>query len=819
MTDTTADLPLGVELPLTGLRVLDCVDGPLQSVGRIYADLGAEVIRVEPTAGSPARSQGLMVAGVSLTFAVRNANKLSVVADLGTEAGRERLRALISSADILVTDWTPSQQADLGLSSEALAELNPRLVAAVLSDFGRTGPRRDWQGGPDVLFALSSVLSRSGLPEVTEPLLPPAFLAYESAAVQAAWAVMVSYVHATRTGRGDYVDYSCLQGLIQILDPPMGVAGSARAGAPMRNLPRGRPDSRHLYPIFPAADGWVRICVLSARQWRGMFAWLGEPAEFADPKYDNIGTRFAAIATLYPMIGAKFATLTRAEITDQGQAHGVPTAGLASTSEVLASDAFWAAGAFDTAEVGPDVRATLPTGVFELDGRRAGRRTPAPALGADQVDLDRRPVATSTAASAAQPYPFAGLRVLDLGVIVVGAELGRLLADYGADVIKVESREFPDGSRQSYDGSEMTEGFAWGHRNKRSLGLNLKSDAGKSIFKDLVAQSDVVLTNFKPGTLESLGFGYETLRSINPRIVLSESSAFGNSGPWSRRMGYGPLVRASAGLSKLWAYPEIEGSFSDAITIFPDHVVGRLNAIAVAALLLRRGRTGRGGRVSTAQVDAIFAGMADELALESLVPGSLQMQGNHRGGDAPRGVFPAAGDDDWLVVDCTSQAHFQALAGVIGRPQWQHDPGLATADGRLDRSDEIEGALVGWAASHPAVTAAELLQQAGVPAAEMVRMTEFESDPHLRARGGFGWMSQPQLADELMSNLGEAVTTSLPDPLLGPAPLQAEHTRTLVTEILGLGDAEVDDLIAAGVLQVHPSAARPAVTSPEGVAP
>jgi len=791
-----------VDLPLAGVRVVDCVDGPLQSAGRTLADLGAEVIRVERPGGSTARGRGLRFGETSLTFMIRNANKVGVTADIGSPAGREQIAGLLARADILLADWSSEEQIAGGFGEAQLRRINPRLVAVMLSDFGRTGPRSDWTATPDVLFALSSVLSRSGLPEISEPLLPPEFLAYESAAVQAAWVALLGYFEALNTGAGEYIDFSALDALVQILDPVLGVGGSARGGAPIADLPRSRPDARHLYPIFPTSDGWVRICVLNERQWRGMFDWLGSPADFADEKFNNTARRFAAVPTLYPLIGALLGSLTSAEAVEQGQARGVPIVELVSAEDALANPAFVEAGSFASLPLGDGSTATVPSGVYEIDGQRAGIRTPLTA--ADLDDLAAAP-RESPRARPVGSRPFEGLRVLDLGVIVVGAELGRLFADYGADVIKVESREFTDGSRGSHDGSEITNGFAWGHRNKRSLGLNLKSEEGKRIFADLVAQSDVVLTNFKPGTLQSLGLDWDVLSKINPRIILSESSAFGNHGPWSTRMGYGPLVRASAGMSALWSYPEVEGSYSDAITIFPDHLVGRLNAIAVGALLIRRDRTGAGGRVSTAQVDAIFAGMADQIALESLVPGSIVNQGNHRGGDAPRGIFPAGGDDNWVVVDVRGDDQFARLATAIGKPEWAADPRLGTPSSRLEHEDELAAALGAWTRAHDAPDAATALQEAGVPAGHMVRGDELLDDPHLTARGVFGTMTHALLPEPFPTNLAEARFSSLPAPLLADAPRQGEHTYEVLADVLAMDAAAVDALVATGAAQLHPA--------------
>lgn len=141
---------------------------------------------------------------------------------------------------------------------------------------------------------------------------------------------------------------------------------------------------------------------------------------------------------------------------------------------------------------------------------------------------------------------------MDLGIIVAGGELSRLFGDLGADVIKIESADYPDGLRQARVGEAMSESFAWTHRNNRGFGLDLRSAEGKKIFGRLVATADAVFANFKPGTLTALGFSYDELRALNPRIVLAESSAFGDTGPWSARLGYGPLVRATTGVTRLW---------------------------------------------------------------------------------------------------------------------------------------------------------------------------------------------------------------------------------------------------------------------------
>lgn len=804
-----------LDRPLTGIRIIDAVDGPLQTVGRILSDLGAEVIRIEAPGGSPARREGVFVGADNLTFGLKNRGKRHVIVDVTSAPGAADFLRLAASADVVIRDGSAWTWADRGLSAATMRAANPRLVVVEMSDFGNFGDRSSWHATPDVHAALSTVLSRSGLPDVDEPLLPPEFLAYESAAIQAVWVVLLELAHVRATGQGDIADFSVQEALIQILDPVFGIGGSARAGVPLSDLPRGRPDARHLYPIFRTTDGWVRICVLAKRQWQGMFEWLGRPEAFADPRYDNTQARFAAAATLYPMIGAMFAGLTMEEAVEQGQQRGVPTAALADATDVLAQPAFRESGSFADA---PDLAAgaVAPTGWFEIDDQRVGARSGdgRPVDAAAFSFAARESFPTLQPGAHAGRAPFEGLRVLDLGVIVVGAELGRLFADYGADVIKIESSAFPDGSRQTLGGELISEGSSWGMRNKRSLGLNLRSEEGRRLFSELVAVSDVILTNFKPGTLASLGFDMPTLLQLNPRIVLSESSAFGNHGPWSRRLGYGPLVRASAGLSTLWSYPGNDDGYSDAITIFPDHVVARLNAAAIVALLLRRDRTGRGGRVSTAQIDAIFGAMADALTAASLEPDAApRAEGNDRGGDAFRGVFRAAGDDEWLVVDARGDERFAAVSRTIGRPDLAADPALATAAARWQHRDELRAVLAAWARERSGADAAASLQAAGVPAGPMLRLDDIQTDPHLRLRGAFGQLIQPQFPAPLPTNLGEARTMTLTEPTLAPAPLAAENTRAVLADVLGMAPEEIQRLLDAGDLEEHPAAPVPLPTA------
>ena len=768
---------------LASLRVLDAGGAVTDGIGRLLADLGADVLKVEPPGGSADRTATPTVEGVGIGFALNNANKRATVLDPAHD--RDRMIDLVAGADILIVDGRVGLTAAFGTSARELAGRFPQLVAVEVTDFGRSGPRAGWQATDAVLYAMSTALSRSG-PTDGRPVLPPDGLASATVAVQATWAALVAYYQRLRTGLGDYVDFSRFEAVLQSLDPPFGSEGQAAAGRKRRDeLWRGRPRNQQIYPTFTCRDGFVRLCLLSARQWRGMRAWLGEPEEFADPKFESILARYVASEELNAAIGGLFAGRTRESLVEEGQRRGVPIAAVLSPAEALTSEHFRAVGALTETTVAESISLTVPAGPFVVDGRRAGLRRPSREVGADEPGWLGPPRATSTAVTGADGRPFADLRVLDLGVIVAGGELGRLFADLGADVIKVESAAYPDGLRQTRPGQPMSRSWALTHRNEKSLGLDLRQPRGAAMFADLVSKADAVFANFKPGTLAALGFPFEELRRSNPGIVLAESSAFGSTGPWSERMGYGPLVRATTGVSRLWTSDEPgDPTFYDATTIFPDHVVARITAIATLAALIDRDVTNTGAHVHISQAEAAVNQLATSYATEAAREAGLDVVDD----DTVHGVYPCAGDDEWCVISIRSDGDRLALAGIIGGDDLPDD-------GALWRKSLSE-----WTALQDKADVVEAVQGVGVPAGPMNRALDVLADAQVVSRGLYADMVHPLFAEPIPAETHSAPFTRIDDAELRPAPMAGEHTRTVATELLGLGDDEIDRLITDGVL-------------------
>jgi len=766
---------------LASLRVLDLSDGNADGVTRLLADLGADVLKVEPPTGSAGRTELPTLDGVSIPFALHNANKRSVVLDPAVPADRQVLLDLAGQADIVVDSGLPGSAGPLGLagaygtSCEELADRFGHLVTMLVTDFGSNGPYASWRATDPVLYAMCTALSRSG-PAVGTPVLPPEGIASSTASVQAAWALLAAYFNRLRCGVGDYIDFSRFDAVVMALDPPFGTQGQAATARKAGERWRGRPRNQDLYPIFKCKDGFVRICVMAPRQWHGLRAWLGEPEQFQDPRFDTLAARAQAFGELGALIGAMFADRTRDELVAEGQRHGVPIASVLTPSEALHSDHLAEVGALADAELAPGVTARVPVGYWSVDGGRAGFRTAAPPVGSSETHW-RAARFEPAPVGAVGELPLDGIRVIDLGIIVAGGELSRLFGDMGAEVIKVESAAYPDGLRQKRADQAIGDSFARAHRNHLGLGLDLRSAYGAVVFEKLVAAADAVFANFKPGTLPALGFGHDRLREINTGIVLAESSAYGDVGPWSTRMGYGPLVRAATGVTSLWtsdqADPAARHPFYDATTIFPDHVVGRITAIGALAALIRRRRTGAGARIHVSQaeaginqVDTGFVMLAAEAARAHVDEDPTVHL-----------VLSCAGDDEWCVVSIGSESERAAVAGVTGGAE-----------------------LAEWAARHTPQQVADQLQAAGVAAGPMYRPEEVYEHPQLRLRKVLADMAHPLFEVPLPAETGPAPFRNIPHSPQRPAPLPGADTRRVCAGVLGMTPDETEHLIAEKVL-------------------
>jgi crotonobetainyl-CoA:carnitine CoA-transferase CaiB-like acyl-CoA transferase len=333
--------------------------------------------------------------------------------------------------------------------------------------------------------------------------------------------------------------------------------------------------------------------------------------------------------------------------------------------------------------------------------------------------------------------------------------------------------------------------------------VNLKTERGRELVRRLVREADVLIENSATGVMERLGLGPAAARETNPRLVYFSSQMAGSAGPWKEWSGYGPSTHALAGLQYLWNYLEDEERPAGSANIHPDHLVGRLGAFAVLAGLVHRRRSGRGLHADAAQFETALGLLGDLFALESLQPGSVRPQGNASPRGAPWGCYRCAGEDEWCVVNVGADAEWEGLRAALRDPGWARDPTLGTSDGRTARRKQLDERLEAWTRERSPREAMEALQRHGVPAGLVAHARHHLEDPHLAARGYLLRLEQTSLGSVVLE--GPAFHgTALPEPILRPAPLLGEHTRRIARERLGLSDREIDELLAAGVLEEPP---------------
>jgi crotonobetainyl-CoA:carnitine CoA-transferase CaiB-like acyl-CoA transferase len=788
--------------PLSGLRVVDLADERGELCGRLLGDFGADVIRVEPPEGARSRRIPPFHAGKSLYFAYRNFNKLGIALDLAQEADRERLHALLDTADVMVESGRPGALAARGVDPAGLPERHPALVVTSISDFGQTGPYRDHVATDAVLEAVGGMMFKAGLPD-KPPLIPPTSLAYDIAGCVGAMATLMALIQRGRTGFGQYLDVSVVESVAQTTDWSFSNASFTLANGQPYN--EKRMGSGPIYTIYRCKGGYVRLVILSPRQWRAMWEWLGKPEAFADPHWESFIARMSAADVLTEMYTQHFATLTMEEVSAEAQRRGIVCTPVLRPEEVLANEHLASRHTFVDAEAARGIRGPVAAGFHEVDGERQGFRMRAPEPGEhQQAVLDSLPqrLAAPSGARPAPSSPLAGLRVLDFGVGGVGVEAARLLAEYGADVIKVESRSYPDFIRVILS-TEMSASFASSSRSKRGFGVNVKDPKGLAVLHRLIRHSDVIIENNSTGTMDDMGVGYEKMRELNPRCVMVSSQLLGSRGIWADWIGYGPSTQPFGGMVHLWNYDD-QDEPAGSLSIFPDHLAGRLVAMNALANLWNRERTGHGAHGEVAQIEAVTGMLGDRLLKAGLEPGSVKPRGNRDERGAPWGAYPCAGDDQWCVITVRDDADWRGLREALGDPQWARDPAYDTADGRLAAQDAIDAELAAWTHARSKHEATDALQRHGVPSGPMLTGSEQLDDPHFVARGYPRWLDQQDLGR--MAFEGPAFRGSgMTDVVLFQAPRLGEHTEEICRELLGMTDAEIRELLESGALEGPPA--------------
>ena len=384
-----------------------------------------------------------------------------------------------------------------------------------------------------------------------------------------------------------------------------------------------------------------------------------------------------------------------------------------------------------------------------------------------------------------------GVRVVSLSTGIAGPNAARMLANYGAEVFKVESRAGGIDAFRAYgDNPDASPRFVEVNLNTRSVTLNLKKPEGVTLLKELVARCDVVMDNFRPGVLPRLGLAPEDLQAVKPDLIVVRMPGLGSTGPLSSYGTWGPTLTAYSGLTYLWNHPNQERPVGSQ-GVYPDYLTGVMVPITVAAALIARRRTGKGAVIDVAQVD-LAAYMLGTILLDVLVNDrDAKPIGNESPHMAPHNCYPCAGDDRWCVIAVEDDAQWRALCEVIERPELARGGRFGTVLERARNRSDLDALISAWTSGRNAFEVMEKLQAAGVPAGVVQSGADLAADEHLRARGFIEYVHHPVLGDVPVAGLPLKFSAGGHEPFRSPPPLGADN-EYVITELLGHGPAELE---------------------------
>ncbi len=398
--------------------------------------------------------------------------------------------------------------------------------------------------------------------------------------------------------------------------------------------------------------------------------------------------------------------------------------------------------------------------------------------------------------------PLDGIKVLELGTMYAAPTGGRMLRDFGADVIKVEDPATGDYARHwtpQKDGLSL--GFARLNSGKRSVAIDLRSPDGRQLVRALAAKMDVVVESFRPGRLESWGLGYDVLAADNPRLVLTRVSGFGQTGPYRERPGFGTVAETGSGFAFINGWPETPPTSPP--FGFADSIAGISAAMGTAMALYRRERTGAGEEVDVALYEPLMFIVGD-MILKYLTLGEVQGRvGNGTGAASPRGIYQAA-DGRWLSIAASNQGIAKRLFAAMGEPQLITDPRYATNAARMERNDELQAMVSAWVGSRPRDEVLKRLEEFEVVSSAVNDASDIVADPHFRTRTLVELTGNDVLGQVLMP--GPVLhLRSYAGPVYHGVPAIGEHTGEVLSELLALPAADLDALRSRGVIGDAPA--------------
>ncbi|WP_297700708.1 CoA transferase [Mycobacterium sp.] len=773
---------MGAQPPFADWRVLELCNGLAASYcGKMFADAGADVVKIEATRGDSLR--GWSAGGPpGALFGYLAAGKKSVV-----NRGQAEIASLLAGADIVLTDLTDGWTLD-----DITAYVAASAVVVAVTPFGTTGPYVESQLAANefILQALCGSIAGRGWPD-DEPVQAGGRLGEWLAGTFAAAAAAATARHAARTGRGQVIDVSTYEAMVIAMG---GLSAMSASVLGADSLLHER--SLELPSIVPTADGMVGFCTITAQQFQDFLVMIDRADLVDDAELASFAGRAERRDEFLGMVTAWTRSRTTQEIVELAVAFRIPVAPIASPEMLPKVDHFVERGVFVESPAG----VLAPRVPYRSDAIATRAPEEPPALGADNGRLQWPARPEPPRSADVDALPLSDVRVTDFTAFWAGPVATQLLGALGADVIKIEGVRRPDGMRFSAGRPpDWDQWWEWGpvflcsNNNKRGVSIDLGTDAGRSLALELIAASDLVIENFSPRVMANFGLEWDAVRAANPQAIMVRMPAFGLDGPWRDRVGFAQTMEQATGMAWMTGH-------ADGPPVIPrgvcDPIAGLHAAFAAVAALVIRDRGGAGMQVESTMVEAAL-NVAAEMLVEYSRNGIVMRRNGNRGpGAETQGVYRCRGDDEWVALAAMDAPARASLAGLLNQPE---------LTGWDERADDIDKLISDWAAGRSVTEAVDALRAAGVAAARVTPAAALLTDPHLHARGFWETVDHPVA--------GSFLCTGMPFAFLGQPrrwvrrvpPLYGQHTGEVLTEILGHSERDLADLRRSGTISDRPA--------------
>ena len=804
---------------LAGVKVIEfatMVSGPY--CGKLLADLGADVIKVESPDGDPARFKGPFPKSGphpdrSALFLYINTSKRGVTLDLKKPEDLQTFSRLLAWADVLLDNHAPELLENLGLGWENLHRLNPGLIYTSITPYGRTGPRAKDKGDELTIIhagGLSNLLPARSVDIDRPPVRLGGYPVGYHGGIAAALASLALLLGRKKTGgEGHLIDISLQEVILNLVCPVL--AGNRYHKTSWSRVPDRPPAMGRM----ETSDGYVILGAAEDHHFRSLRELMGKPPWAAGNEWDDMYYRIHHLMDIAPMMEDWMRMQKKDDIQHLAGERGIPI-GPINTAEDVMNNAQYAARNYfvevDHPEAGKYRYAGWP---YKMSATPPRVSRPAPLLGQHNQEVwqdnsisgaqakgkDESIKAGKTKTHRASRLPLEGIRVLDFSWVWAGPYACMLLANLGAEVIKIESHKRSDLTRRTFPwplpdpaptpcppNQGMT--FSSVNRDKKSLTLDISLPEGLQLARRLAAVSDVVLDNMRPGAMIKLGLGYEDLRRIRPDIIVVTFSSRGMEGPESQYLGYATIHHGIGGGAYITGYPDDHPSHGTPGDV--DIMNATTCAFAAVAALYHRFQTGEGQFIDYSQCEGVSSILGEVLLGYEMTFEIPQRQGNLHPEYAPHNVYKCWGVDRWLALEIHSDEEFAILARVISQPALAENPRFAVMASRKKNEVELDRIIEGWTRLRDRDWMVNEFCKAGLMAAPSREGRDLYADSHLKARGAFVKINHPEIGElELVAPPWKLSDLETPT---GHAPLLGEHNQYVLGELLGMSDEEIAEL-------------------------